>query len=305
MNAKAAKVRITPTITLASFSLVYQETLQHRTQVLEDYQSAVKATIAKRRNIERLKASSNIRPDKVDEALEDMEEANKVEQLYQRRVEGISENLHNALRTHARHAHEDITHTLIEHARASIHYGRGRLRELETLRPDIARAAGSAQSVPAPNGRGAVPPPLRGPLIQPPLGPNSAPSSGPPSPRVQVNRPPMQQPQPSPYTIPAVASPHLHPSSAGPSTPVPGPISAAVDPLAGIVRPQSATPTHMHSPLPTQPPLGPPGTSGSSAPGTPVPSQVPTHPLAKSMYVQPTHRRLDAREAAAKLANMF
>ncbi|KAF8605343.1 hypothetical protein BDV93DRAFT_537403 [Ceratobasidium sp. AG-I] len=280
MNAKAAK-----------------ETLQHRTQVLEDYQSAVKATIAKRRNIERLKASSNIRPDKVDEALEDMEEANKVEQLYQRRVEGISENLHNALRTHARHAHEDITHTLIEHARASIHYGRGRLRELETLRPDIARAAGPAQSVPASNGRGAVPPPLRGPLIQPPLGPNSAPSSAPPSPRVQVNRPPMQQPQPT--------SPHLHPSSAGPSTPVPGPANAGVDPLAGIPRPQSATPSHVHSPLPTQPPLVPPGPSNSSIPGTPVSSQAAVHPLAKSMYVQPTHRRLDAREAAAKLANMF
>lgn len=51
-----------------------KETLQMRTGVLEEYQSAVKTTISKRRNIERLKASSNIRPDRVDEALEDMEE---------------------------------------------------------------------------------------------------------------------------------------------------------------------------------------------------------------------------------------
>lgn len=51
-----------------------KETLLMRTQVLEEYQSAVKTTISKRRQIERLKASSNIRPDKVDEALEDMEE---------------------------------------------------------------------------------------------------------------------------------------------------------------------------------------------------------------------------------------
>lgn len=51
-----------------------KETLLMRTQVLEEYQTAVKATISKRRTIERLKASSNIRPDKVDEALEDMEE---------------------------------------------------------------------------------------------------------------------------------------------------------------------------------------------------------------------------------------
>lgn len=51
-----------------------KETLQMRTGVLEEYQAAVKTTISKRRQIERLKASSNIRPDKVDDALEDMEE---------------------------------------------------------------------------------------------------------------------------------------------------------------------------------------------------------------------------------------
>lgn len=51
-----------------------KETLQMRTGVLEEYQTAVKTTISKRRHIERLKASSNIKPDRVDEALEDMEE---------------------------------------------------------------------------------------------------------------------------------------------------------------------------------------------------------------------------------------
>ena len=61
MNAKSAK-----------------ETLQQRTAALEEYQAAVKATISKRRHIERLKASSSIRHDKVDEALEDMEEVSVV-----------------------------------------------------------------------------------------------------------------------------------------------------------------------------------------------------------------------------------
>lgn len=51
-----------------------KETLLMRTGVLEEYQAAVKTTISKRRNIERLKASSNIRPERVDEALGDMEE---------------------------------------------------------------------------------------------------------------------------------------------------------------------------------------------------------------------------------------
>lgn len=234
-----------------------------------------------------------------------MEEANKVEQLYQRRVEGISENLHNALRTHARHAHEDITHTLVEHARASIHYERSRLRELETLRPDVARANGPAQSVPAqpvpaPNGRSPLPPPIRGPLIQPPLGPNSAPSSGPPSPRVVAPKTPGQQAQvvPTPQGAPGHSSPLPQHSSAGPSTPV---TSGPIDPLAGPPRSQSATPTHPNVPLP-----GPPlSMSTASIPGTPNAPQTPVHPLAKSMFVQPTHRKLDPREAAAKLANMF
>ena len=51
-----------------------KETLQQRTGVLEEYQAAVKTTISKRRNIERLRASSNIRAVRVDEAIEEMEE---------------------------------------------------------------------------------------------------------------------------------------------------------------------------------------------------------------------------------------
>ncbi|KAG8917332.1 Vacuolar protein sorting-associated protein 17 [Tulasnella sp. 417] len=78
-----------------------QETLQQRTQILEAYQSAVKASISKRRNIESLKSSSNIRPERVDEALEELEEATKYEQILAKRVDGISQNLHKALHTHS------------------------------------------------------------------------------------------------------------------------------------------------------------------------------------------------------------
>lgn len=55
-----------------------KETLQQRTAVLEEYQAAVKTTISKRRNAERLKSSRNIGPEKVDEALEDLEEVSYV-----------------------------------------------------------------------------------------------------------------------------------------------------------------------------------------------------------------------------------
>ncbi|KAF8913776.1 Vps5 C terminal like-domain-containing protein [Gymnopilus junonius] len=118
-----------------------KETLQMRTGVLEEYQSAVKTTISKRRQIERLKASSNIRPERVDEALEEIEEANRYEQTLAKRAEGISQNLHRALQTHNRYANDDITTALIEHARSSIMYERQLLRELEALRVDVSNAA--------------------------------------------------------------------------------------------------------------------------------------------------------------------
>ncbi|KAJ8086895.1 Vacuolar protein sorting-associated protein 17 [Marasmius tenuissimus] len=118
-----------------------KETLQMRTGVLEEYQAAVKTTISKRRQIERLKASSNIRPDRVDDALEDIEEASKYEQVLARRAEGISQNLHRALDVHNRYANDDITTALIEHARSSIMYERQLLRELESLRVDVSGAA--------------------------------------------------------------------------------------------------------------------------------------------------------------------
>lgn len=55
-----------------------KETLQQRTAVLEEYQAAVKTSISKRRQIERLKSSSSINPARVDEALEDLEEASRI-----------------------------------------------------------------------------------------------------------------------------------------------------------------------------------------------------------------------------------
>lgn len=59
-----------------------KETLQQRTAVLEEYQAAVKSSISKRRHIERLKAGANIRPERVDEALEDLEEVTMLARFY-------------------------------------------------------------------------------------------------------------------------------------------------------------------------------------------------------------------------------
>ncbi|KAF5358982.1 hypothetical protein D9758_004814 [Tetrapyrgos nigripes] len=173
-----------------------KETLQMRTGVLEEYQAAVKTTISKRRQIERLKASSNIRPERVDEALEEIEEASKYEQVLAKRAEGISQNLHRSLETHNRYANDDITAALIEHARSSIMYERQLLRELEALRADVSNA--DKKAVPVMDGapKPTIIPPLED-FSRPPLPPASAPapvSNGyhPPPPRIQTQPIPQQ-----------------------------------------------------------------------------------------------------------------
>ncbi|KZP00228.1 hypothetical protein CALVIDRAFT_533871 [Calocera viscosa TUFC12733] len=213
MNAKSAK-----------------ETLVQRTQVLEEYQTAVKNTIAKRRAIERLKASSNIRPDKVDEAVEELDEATKQEEILSKRVHGMGQNLHQALAVHSRHAHEDVTLSLAEHARANIMYERQLLRELEALRPDLRAVmkkqvpAPVAVAIPTPNG------------------------------------------VPAPSAVPKTAP---LPSSSSTPTPRPYPASGSqTGPLSGQFTSQQPTPTQpIYSPLPgpsTTDPLSAPPRPGAS-----------------------------------------
>ncbi|KAF8580603.1 hypothetical protein K439DRAFT_1356546 [Ramaria rubella] len=268
-----------------------KETLLQRTAVLEDHQAAVKTTIAKRRHIERLKASSNIRPDRVDEALEEMEEANKYEQLVARRVDGISQNLHRALHRHSRISQEDVTLALVEHARSTIMYEKQLLRELEALRPDFSNAAKKAP----------LPPPMKAP---PPTRPLTPPHTRPTAPQAPIQVPPC-----APLPAPARAAPLQAPlpvtsPGAGPSTPRPPLAPARIDGTKSMFINPPTDP--LVSPGPTSP-FGRTTSasfSGSNA-GVGVDGRNGIHPLAASVRVEPSPRRLDAREAAAKLANFL
>ncbi|RXK38440.1 hypothetical protein M231_04349 [Tremella mesenterica] len=116
-----------------------KDALIQRTAILEDSQSAVKAAINKRRNVERLKGSSNINPIKVDDAISEMEEANALESQLTSRLNSISTNLHLALRTHSRQTHEDVALFLLENARLTVNFEKQILKELESLRSDVSR----------------------------------------------------------------------------------------------------------------------------------------------------------------------
>ncbi|KAH9077026.1 hypothetical protein EDB83DRAFT_2644043 [Lactarius deliciosus] len=324
-----------------------KETLQQRTSVLEEYQAAVKSAISKRRNIERLKASANIRPEKVDEALEDLEEANKYEQILVRRADGISQNLHRALQTHERIVTDDVTTALIEYTRSSIMYERQLLRELESLRPDV--ASSNAKVIPRNNGipKPTVIPPLEddsklpAPLAEPSLslnrGPVPAPSvppgfiSGRPS--VSQAQPPQSpgagsskspvitsQPPRSPFVVqnsspvPPTQVRSTEPPLGGrfvdgtksmfvQSSHIPSQADSAGSPSATL---RSNTDPLLGGPLGASDPIHRPGTTDGTPRGDvdPLGGLRPAY-MSASVRVQPTRQRLDAREAASKLANMF
>ncbi|KAG8903111.1 Vacuolar protein sorting-associated protein 17 [Tulasnella sp. 403] len=342
-----------------------KETLQQRTQVLEEYQSAVKASISKRRNIERLKASSNIRPERVDEALEELEEANKYEHLLAKRVDGISQNLHRALHTHSRQTHEDVIHSLVEHARAAILYERQLLRELESLRPDFANI--NRKVVPQPIAAPRPTLPVAGTGMGGPARTSSAPDfarqplasngnglAGPsgsngthPSVQVAIPGPPLGGGPPSGFgpggRVDGTQSMFVTPSAAYSSLPSTGSPLASQPPLSPQINTSAATaaaapvspgfatqraafgsqagpaspPASSAAPPSAVDPLGVQGGYNTS-PQRRIEESIHGRPgqhfggantLARSMYInKPTAgqpRRLDAREAAAKLANFL
>lgn len=82
LNARAAKVSSHTNTILGPADTGFQDALSQRTQILEDSQNATKNAINKRRNVERMKGSSNINPAKVDDALHEMEDVSPLRAAY-------------------------------------------------------------------------------------------------------------------------------------------------------------------------------------------------------------------------------
>ncbi|KAF5363727.1 hypothetical protein D9756_000747 [Leucocoprinus leucothites] len=268
-----------------------KETLQMRTGVLEEYQAAVKTTISKRRHIERLKASSNIRPEKVDEALVDMEEANRYEQILAKRADGISQNLHRALQTHNRYANDDITTALIEHARSSIMYERQLLKELEALRTDVANAAKKVLPPTAGPPRPKVIPPLEDYHDHPRSAP-IVPTANGVHPTAHRNVPTLPH---TSFTTSTPGHPQFKPPL--PTDPLAGPQSSvpSLSPQPQHSLPvQAQTPSRLSDPLSPNPSLGStmvtqqePQTAASTPTATISPLAQPLSPSAQKMPTSP------------------
>lgn len=114
-----------------------KETMLARNAMVEEHHNAQKQTVAKKRDAEHLRMQRNLRADRVDDALEELEEAKRHEHALALNLKKISAELHGSLQSHSRYAHQDLQQALVEHARGSIMYARQTMREMAALKADL------------------------------------------------------------------------------------------------------------------------------------------------------------------------
>ncbi|CAG8570220.1 1224_t:CDS:2 [Ambispora gerdemannii] len=116
---------------------IVRETLTNRLRIIADFESAVKTTESKRRYIERLKSSTQIKSDRVDEALDDLDYAQNYEATLGARVNHVTKNLHNELTIYEENRTQDFLGAFKEYVKKQIFFEKQQLKEWENLRPDI------------------------------------------------------------------------------------------------------------------------------------------------------------------------
>ena len=191
-------------------------------------------------------------------------------------MQGISENLHKAIITHSRHTHEDVTSSLIEHARTTLIYERTILKELEAVRNDV-RTIGQPRSA-----------------LSPTITPQQSPVSPLPaaSPRAALQYAQSQ-------SSPKIVDPHFQQEASRQTNQAvstqPGSLPASPRPLNGS-KSMIITPSR---------PEGRPVDSATVSPAQSHRNPKGSTNMARSMFIQPQRGRIDEREAARKLANFL
>lgn len=114
-----------------------KEAMLARNSLVEEHHNAQKATVNKKREAEHLKMQRNLRADRVDDALEELEEAKRHEGALALHLKKISAELTGSLQSHSRFAHQDLQQALVEHARGSVMFQRQLLREMKALKSEL------------------------------------------------------------------------------------------------------------------------------------------------------------------------
>jgi hypothetical protein len=118
-------------------SFIVKETLTNRHILLRDLLQAQQATRSRRAAADRLKISSSVRPDKVDEAINALDEAQSNEDYLTKKTHRVTGNLLAEKRRWFERTANDVFTSLREYTLRQIDAERRTLATLETVRADI------------------------------------------------------------------------------------------------------------------------------------------------------------------------
>lgn len=121
----------------SSDALIVKETLTNRHILLRELLQAQQSAQSKRAAADRLKVSSSVRPDKVDEAIGALEEAQTREDYLTKRTHRVTSNLLHEKRRWFDRTTADLLFSLREYTLRQIEAERRTLATLESVRPDI------------------------------------------------------------------------------------------------------------------------------------------------------------------------
>ncbi|KAH8556493.1 Vps5 C terminal like-domain-containing protein [Umbelopsis sp. PMI_123] len=112
-----------------------KDCLDARLSGIAQHLEAVKNTESKYKTMNKLKASSSIKAERVNEAIEDMHEAKAQEQDILRRCEKVNKNLKRDLSTNYKiQLTDDVTSAITEYVKAQIQFEKQHLKKWESLR---------------------------------------------------------------------------------------------------------------------------------------------------------------------------
>lgn len=121
----------------SSDAFIVKETLTNRHILLRDLISAQQATRSKLSSADRLKASSSVRRDKVDEAISALDEARSHELYLAQKTQRVTANLLHEKRRWFARTSADLRTSIREYVLRQIEAERRTLATLESVRPDV------------------------------------------------------------------------------------------------------------------------------------------------------------------------
>lgn len=118
-------------------AFIVKETLTNRHILLRELIQAQQASKSKRAAADRLKSSSSVRSDKVDEAINQLEEALTHEEFLTKKTQRVTNNLLQDKRRWFNRTSNDLLASIREYTLRQIEAERRLLSTLESVRPDI------------------------------------------------------------------------------------------------------------------------------------------------------------------------